>query len=290
MIVEGDAENILIPTLAHLIDRDYTEHAVSIVNVGGVGLHRYARIFRRKQSENAKKHRLLDIPVACVTDMDVMPNCAPRILGKLKEGDTWPEISRQRRWRAKRDFLPDDQLKTHRGDKEAKATGQRVKTFVSEEWTFEYDLALGRKDKEGRFSARFAEDVFIAACLADEDDKINAGAKTVEIVEAEARIEFASLRQEADSQFASWKKAGEEGNGYTVEEVLASKIYARFAKDGVPKTIAAQYMASRLQGKCDKGELTSADLRAGLPKYLVDAIDYVTAAAAKTAELSEGDK
>ena len=38
MIVEGDAENILLPTLARLIGRDFTENGVSIVNVGGVGL------------------------------------------------------------------------------------------------------------------------------------------------------------------------------------------------------------------------------------------------------------
>ena len=36
MIVEGNAENILMPTLAKLIGRDFTEHGVSIVNVGGV--------------------------------------------------------------------------------------------------------------------------------------------------------------------------------------------------------------------------------------------------------------
>ena len=38
MIVEGDAENILLPALATLIGRDFTEHGVSIVNVGSVGL------------------------------------------------------------------------------------------------------------------------------------------------------------------------------------------------------------------------------------------------------------
>jgi putative ATP-dependent endonuclease of OLD family len=45
LIVEGDAENILLPTLANLLGRDFTEHGVSIVNVGGVGLRRFARIF-----------------------------------------------------------------------------------------------------------------------------------------------------------------------------------------------------------------------------------------------------
>ena len=50
LIVEGDAENILLPTIARLAGSDLTAHGVSIVNVGGVGLRRYARIFRRKDT------------------------------------------------------------------------------------------------------------------------------------------------------------------------------------------------------------------------------------------------
>src|SRR5208337_1087556 len=66
MIVEGDAENILLPAMAKILGRDFTDHGVSIVNVGGIGLRRYARIFQRK---DANKDGQLDIPVACVTDM-----------------------------------------------------------------------------------------------------------------------------------------------------------------------------------------------------------------------------
>src|SRR5690606_6318743 len=47
LIVEGDAEAILIPTLAKLVSQDLTHHGVSIVNVGGTGLRRFARIFQR---------------------------------------------------------------------------------------------------------------------------------------------------------------------------------------------------------------------------------------------------
>ena len=68
MIVEGDAENILLPTLAKLLGRDFTENGVSIVNVGGVGLRRYARIFRRKGVRPEDEHLQFSVPVACVTD------------------------------------------------------------------------------------------------------------------------------------------------------------------------------------------------------------------------------
>ena len=78
VIVEGDSENILLPTLARLIRRDFTECGVSVVNVGGGGLRRYSRIFQRKDTA---KNGKISVPVATVTDMDVMPDCAPKILG-----------------------------------------------------------------------------------------------------------------------------------------------------------------------------------------------------------------
>ena len=63
VIAEGDAENILLPTVARLLGRDFKDYGVSIVNVGGVGLRRYANIFQRAD-ENSN---LLEVPVSCIT-------------------------------------------------------------------------------------------------------------------------------------------------------------------------------------------------------------------------------
>jgi len=262
-IVEGDAENILLPTLASLVGRDFAEHGVSIVNVGGVGLRRYSRIFQRK---DVVKDGPLDIPVACVADMDVMPDCAPAVLGRVNAGSEWPTTSK-RRWRAKRDFNGKKALAAHRCEILERASGQGVETFVSGEWTLEYDLAVGRRDKSGKFSGGLAEDVFVAACLADRDDDIN-GKKTTGLdVEGEAIEEFASLKAKAAA-----------GDSCAAEEVLASKIYAKFARDGVSKAVAAQYLAERLRATHKDGKLTEADLRKRLPTYIIEAIDYVTRA------------
>jgi len=57
--------------------------------------------------------------VACLADMDVMPDCAPPILG-LVDGDDDPQwTSQRRRWKAKRHFgdqetSQDDALADHR--------------------------------------------------------------------------------------------------------------------------------------------------------------------------------
>ena len=96
LIVEGSAEAILLPVLAKLLDRDLTEYGVSIVNVGGRGLHRFGRIFQRKDEDAPQ----IGIPVACITDMDVMPDCAPEILGLVKDESDEKWDSSRRRWKA----------------------------------------------------------------------------------------------------------------------------------------------------------------------------------------------
>ncbi len=47
IMVEGDAENLLLPTIAKLIGRSLSENGTSIVKVGSRGLFRYSRIFQR---------------------------------------------------------------------------------------------------------------------------------------------------------------------------------------------------------------------------------------------------
>ncbi len=262
MIVEGDAENILVPTLAKLIGRDLSERGVSIVNVGGVGLGRYARIFKRRHPE---KHGELGIRVACITDMDVMPDLAPTRIGKVEPGQPWPELGK-RRWRAKSDIGDASALAAHRAAKNAKFDGQAVKTFVSDEWTFEYDLTLGPEGADGKFPCGLAEDVFVAAYLAANDDGINSG-----------KITLADSEKLAVEQYAALKAGLAAPEGGSPEEALAASVYAEFV-GGVSKPIAAQYLAYRLQEKHAAGNLTAAQLRASLPHYLIAAIDYVTGA------------
>lgn len=67
ILVEGDAENLLVPTIAKLIGKPLHKHGVSIVNVGSTAFLRYSKIFLRKDSQKMK------IPVAIVTDLDIRP-------------------------------------------------------------------------------------------------------------------------------------------------------------------------------------------------------------------------
>ncbi len=69
IIVEGDAENLLLPTIAEIIDRPLHHYGVSIVNVGSTAFKRYAKIFLRKK--DAQKEEWLGIHVAIISDLDV---------------------------------------------------------------------------------------------------------------------------------------------------------------------------------------------------------------------------
>ena len=65
IMVEGDAESILVPTIANMIGMPLHEYGVSIVNVGSTAFLRYANIFMRKDENK------FNIPVAVITDLDV---------------------------------------------------------------------------------------------------------------------------------------------------------------------------------------------------------------------------
>ncbi len=253
LIVEGDAENILIPTLARLIGRDLTANGVSIVNVGGIGLRRFARVYQRKYPET---DGTINVPIACVTDLDVMPDCAPAIIGKVKQGEDWP-AKKDRHWHAKADFNAAE-LQQYRQGIRAKASGQHVETYVADQWTLEYDLAY----------YGLARDVWIAAHLAKNDEAINAGKTTWKTVALDAIRAFAVVESSKLSK-----------------EELASRVYALFASNSaISKPTAAQYLSGLLEARKRKGQLSQSSLRATLPPYLVGAIEYVTVAAEDEAD------
>ncbi len=250
IVVEGDGESILLPTIARLLGRDLTEHGVSIVNVGGTGLRRYARILQRRDATKG----VLTIPTACLADMDVMPDCAPAILDMVANDADPKWASPRRKWRVKKEFGADaaEQLDglTARRNRLGVGDMQNVKTFVADEWTLEYDLAF----------AGLAEDVYIAAVLAANDDPLNDAKKARAAVEFEAKAAYAALEAAA---------AGS-------RDVLSSHVYEMFSSKRASKAIAAQYLAELLTEKSAKGEIDGAWLASRLPNYIKNAISFAT--------------
>jgi putative ATP-dependent endonuclease of OLD family len=125
LVVEGDAEALLLPAIADRLGRSLTEHGVSIVNVGHRGLFRYSRIFQRHDGD------VMPIRVACLADRDIPPEEAvPYLPAKRKTEQDYTKEQIEAKVAA---------LKAN--------DGGSVQTFVSPHWTLEYDLAcspLGR--------------------------------------------------------------------------------------------------------------------------------------------------
>ena len=115
ILVEGWAEEILIPSLAKAIGFNLTAKGVSVVNVGNLGFDHYSKIFLRKNAP------FMDIPVAVVTDCDVREY--------EENGDNY----------IKKDGL--EQKIAAEIEKKDK-TFKNVKYFIAPRWTLEYCLNL----------------------------------------------------------------------------------------------------------------------------------------------------
>ncbi len=252
IVVEGDAEAILLPALSRLLGTDLTEHGVSIVNVGGKGLKRFSRIFQRQDEAEPK----LSVPVACVADVDVMPDCAPAILGLVAGDDDEKWKSSKRRWKALRDFggngKTQEQALKERRERLQADDGQSVRTFVADHWTLEYDLAF----------CGLAVEVYLAALLAKNDDPLNADKKKRAEVVAAAKAKFKEMEAVADGD----------------RESLCTRIYQLFHSGEASKAIAAQYLAEILSKKAQTEGFQEAAFAAKLPRYIVDAIAHVKGA------------
>jgi putative ATP-dependent endonuclease of OLD family len=123
LIVEGDAENLVVPAIARKLGRSLSQYGVSVVNVGSRALFRYARILQRKTGAAPP------VRVACLADLDVIP---PGVEYARRSSPTAGEEAALR----SEDITESSQrLALQENDDEA------VRTFVSPHWTFEYDLA-----------------------------------------------------------------------------------------------------------------------------------------------------
>lgn len=118
IMVEGDAENLLIPVLAEILGYPLEKHGVSIVNVGSTAFLRYSRIFVREDGST------IGIPVSVITDCDVKPcyEDSENNTRTFNAKETESEEAVQRK-------------------EDAYSVGT-VKGFISPRWTLEYCLSM----------------------------------------------------------------------------------------------------------------------------------------------------
>lgn len=120
LLVEGDAENLLIPAIAEIIGHPLYRYGVSIVNIGSTAFTHYERIFVRTDGQS------MGIKVAVVTDLDVRPL-------------EWYEDLE--------DPLDQDAIEKKKAERTvalSKRYTADVRRFCSPNWTLEYEIALSR--------------------------------------------------------------------------------------------------------------------------------------------------
>ena len=239
IMVEGDAEALLIPAIAEIIDCSLVKYGVSIVNVGSTAFKRYANIFKRK---DLKKTGPLDINVAVVTDADVIP------------------IEGQGRYKNSLIDSIGKDLGEERERIKNRYDGQRVKTFVSRYWTLEYDLACSKLRK--LFYRALLHAIYIK-----NSDKIGLTDK-----------KKGKARKNVKEHFAIWeaKWNGDKRKKRKIAFRIYNDIMLK--KSGL-KAIAAQCFAEILISKAKKGADKKAKLKEIFEtdehiKYLTDAIKY----------------
>ena len=89
ILVEGWAEEIILPAIAKKMKMDLTSKEVSIVNVGSTAYMRYAKIFMRRGPEK------IGTKVSIVTDLDIRPNDNDGSFDANKENEKRSQITNQ---------------------------------------------------------------------------------------------------------------------------------------------------------------------------------------------------
>lgn len=120
IMVEGDAENLLIPVIAEILGYPLEKYGVSIVNVGSTAFLRYSRIYERNDKTT------ITTPVSVITDCDIRP------YDKIKNEEGTTRKFNSKIVESKREVEI----------KERKYSQGYIKGFIAPRWTLEYCLAL----------------------------------------------------------------------------------------------------------------------------------------------------
>jgi putative ATP-dependent endonuclease of OLD family len=243
LMVEGDAENLLLPTLAQLIGRPLYKHGVSIVNVSSTALLRYSRIFQRKDGST------IGIPVACITDRDIPPKEAAEHTYVLESGINKGQLKNLIEGKTEANYTDFEITKRENGIK-TKYNGGDVQVFFTDTWTLEYEMAKSCIRKY----------LHMAISQAKASNDLDKEIPENELIE---------LYKQCEKDIKGWVSKGDSINK------IAVSIYAPLVRKQASKAVVAQLLSHILTINASSIDLIELQSDPYL-KYLIDAIDYVT--------------
>lgn len=305
IMVEGDAENLLIPAIAQLIGRNLYKYGVSVVNVGSTAYKRYVNIFKRKDGKS------FGMPIAVVSDLDVRAleyyddNCSDRKTPKYWLKETLrPELEKISQcvnydamatlFGSKSAFEKEVRLHKKENFNPITETLNRMKDILTDgnlTTLNEEMLAQIRKEKTEQLESEINADgikIFLPKAWTLEYEIAGSGLyRLLETAIRAAKKEAANQEQEITDEVLKnlWNEVINdypEGNTPTKEVVY--KIFEPLNEGTVSKAIIAQYLAGMLAGELppvsdnivDREEVKRIVESDEKLKYLVDAINHVT--------------
>ena len=305
IMVEGDAENLLIPAIAQLIGRNLYKYGVSVVNVGSTAYKRYVNIFKRKDGKS------FGMPIAVVSDLDVRAleyyddNCSNRKTPKYWLKETLrPELEKISQYvnydamatlfGSKSAFEKEVRLHIKENSNPITETLNRMKDVLTDgnlTTLNEEMLAQIRKEKTEQLESEVNADgikIFLTKAWTLEYEFAGSGLyRLLETAIRAAKKEAANQEQEITDEVLKniWNEVINdypEGNTPTKEVVY--KIFEPLNEGTVSKAITAQYLAGMLAGELapisdgtvNRDEVKSIVENDDKLKYLVEAIKYVT--------------
>ncbi len=275
IFVEGDAENLLIPTIADIIKKPLYKYGISLINVGNVAFLRYSNIFIRND-----KKATIGIPTSIITDLDVRPiqyykdKCKKEgykekyIVYRVIESNEYFIKEDDARKRV-RDILEQTSLKREIYDdniekiddnyeiyknivksvKEEKYNFKDIKVFTNN-WTMEFDIAL----------SCIKEYLYAAVLIAKDIHKNEIKIESIEI----------------DSYIEKSKEFINKEPSYDIME-MAYQIYTPLLNKEASKAVCAQYLSKILLQEVRKNkDLSNKILKDNYLKYIIEAINHVT--------------
>jgi putative ATP-dependent endonuclease of the OLD family len=266
ILVEGWAEELLIPSLAKKIDVNLTEKGVSIVNVGNTAFLRYVNVFIRKNEPH------LELPVSVINDLDLRPkeysdeadfqDKLAKHLAKEKSnieagGGVFNEAITKDSFLKANNIITVYNAVDFKAVKEADFNKQFVKGFISPDWTLEYCIAK---------SEVLRKLFYKAVLMALKEQKINENVGVARLTDYEAAITT------IDAHFTNWTESNESIAYSIYTQILGEKKVLNLAISKISKTIVAQHFAQLLD---EDKTLSKAILEADTNiLYLINAIKY----------------
>tara|TARA_R100001509_G_scaffold71122_4_gene39662 strand:- start:22 stop:1338 length:1317 start_codon:yes stop_codon:yes gene_type:complete len=244
ILVEGDAENILLPSFAKKIGRDLSQHSVSIVNVGSTAFLRYSNIFLRQD----EKKLILD--VSLITDVDVRPFIHENKQTKNKKDSNENVLKDEDGKTIKVEMteveVEEVRINTAQGIRDKYEAP--VTAFVAPYWTLEYSIA------RSCLSELFHQAVYICHKTKSKDYVYG-------------KEEKVTLIEKAKVEYKKWK----DEDNLSVDEI-AYNIYKKIMLDKkISKAVVAQVFADFIIDADFEGVEADENL-----SYLVSAIKNVT--------------